>query len=1344
MWSGEVKKSESGADRLFSGAQQPRQPSHRPRKEHAHGLRTRLPQLRGDVLVGELIEDPELDDPAVVFGKTGEHIKDGSYIVLARSHRRWTRGALPTPLVPLDNAGGERFHPANTLAPCKISQPVARDVSGPAEKVLFGFNRVVTDRLHDGHEDVLGTITRLGKRAEIGPHEASNPREHLRLVLFHDLAHGARVPVTGGSKKADGPGETFLVRAVSHCLPILTHNLASPLFVLFGAIFALILCSSPPALAREGESLLDPVHAKVADRVQSARQAKNRQQLEKARSIVRSLLPMVEGIPNALDDKALTDLMSEGQDLALDLEDLETNLALSSWILQARRRHRKPDDFEVVNSIVLLAGALDDVGRSNEALPLYREALAVNKAAGRGGTQKHARYRANLAICLENLGEVDAAVELFEASYREILEISPPGDLTIMTATFHYARALFLYKGELVRAQELLETVRKALPADHRFRDVTDYYYAQVLEESGDLRGALALSRQLLDLRRKKYPPGSQRIKNVEDMVATLSGHLGDQDQADALIEKLLAESKNTEMTVLTVRQWEERAGLLVRRGDVTEATALRQKVLSFYEELDAPDDLRLLVARRLLAETLMNQRNPIAARSLLERNMEAHIRLQHDHRDELKNRLLLAKVMTKCGDHYASLGLFRTILDALEARSFPGDDEVIRVRGELANLFANVNDMEQAKNLHELNLKELSARFPPGHLRIQKARLSLAYSLPVEEKDRALELVTLAKEELHRLQNQTELEIWADGIYVYNIIRGDDPIEEEDAIRARTILDQTLEISLEKHRRGDQAGGLLEQTRRLRAGFFFRTGQTKELLSELLLLVDEFERQRLRIHGLLGSRAALEFVTDDSASALSAIIRFSEGLEDSTLARRIFEVFETLQCLITTPQSALESISPRDTPSNNSLEALMRGVLKRDARERSTDRENQSVTKCDLEDLLEKMPDNSAYVAIFDALPGSLTAFVLQKPGGGHRILLGSESEIKERVEAWKMTPGLTASRGLQLVQNETSKEAIPSEEAPGHELRRLALDPILSLLPKGMTIFFRPAGPYHLFHPGTLPTEGGLVGDDYPFRFEVSSARLLGASPKQRGDGNLVLVGGVDYGETQADSHGFVPLPGAAREVLSLEEIWMKTKKLRPQRLGGSSATKEMLRSACVGARFLHLATHGYFAREFARNFKEPFHPAWAGQDEASLSIGLFPLLLNGLALSKANEAPQGESMSPGILTAEELSRFPLSDCEMAVLSACETNVGLSRRGQGIHSLRTALHQAGVGTSVSSLWSVPDGATTQVMENFYRRLWVDGEAKADALWNAQMDMRNSGAPVSAWAGWVLTGNPH
>ena len=109
----------------------------------------------------------------------------------------------------------------------------------------------------------------------------------------------------------------------------------------------------------------------------------------------------------------------------------------------------------------------------------------------------------------------------------------------------------------------------------------------------------------------------------------------------------------------------------------------------------------------------------------------------------------------------------------------------------------------------------------------------------------------------------------------------------------------------------------------------------------------------------------------------------------------------------------------------------------------------------------------------------------------------------------------------------------------------------------------------------------------------------------------------------------------------------------------------------------------------------------------------------------------------------TAEELATIDLTNCELAVLSACETNVGIRRAGQGIQSLQTALHTAGARTAITSLWKVDDGATRRLFEVFYTKLWKEKLGVADALWQAKMALRGEGHALRDWAGWVLSGDP-
>ena len=134
-----------------------------------------------------------------------------------------------------------------------------------------------------------------------------------------------------------------------------------------------------------------------------------------------------------------------------------------------------------------------------------------------------------------------------------------------------------------------------------------------------------------------------------------------------------------------------------------------------------------------------------------------------------------------------------------------------------------------------------------------------------------------------------------------------------------------------------------------------------------------------------------------------------------------------------------------------------------------------------------------------------------------------------------------------------------------------------------------------------------------------------------------------------------------------------------------------------------------------------------------------GFAPETLCGLALSGANGRKDALGRAPGRITAEELSALELTSCELAVLSACETNVGLRLAGQGILSLQSALHAAGARATIASMWKVDDAATLELMQRMYAALWGDGLSLPDALWRAKSELRELGYPVRDWAAWTL-----
>ena len=76
-----------------------------------------------------------------------------------------------------------------------------------------------------------------------------------------------------------------------------------------------------------------------------------------------------------------------------------------------------------------------------------------------------------------------------------------------------------------------------------------------------------------------------------------------------------------------------------------------------------------------------------------------------------------------------------------------------------------------------------------------------------------------------------------------------------------------------------------------------------------------------------------------------------------------------------------------------------------------------------------------------------------------------------------------------------------------------------------------------------------------------------------------------------------------------------------------------------------------------------------------------------------------------------------------ELVVLSGCETARGWTQSGEPPVGLASTLLRAGCRAVVSSVWNVPDLATAEFMERFYRALWSGDVAPSVALRRAQIE---------------------
>ena len=123
--------------------------------------------------------------------------------------------------------------------------------------------------------------------------------------------------------------------------------------------------------------------------------------------------------------------------------------------------------------------------------------------------------------------------------------------------------------------------------------------------------------------------------------------------------------------------------------------------------------------------------------------------------------------------------------------------------------------------------------------------------------------------------------------------------------------------------------------------------------------------------------------------------------------------------------------------------------------------------------------------------------------------------------------------------------------------------------------------------------------------------------------------------------------------------------------------------------------------------------------------------------LALSGAN-AGSDDFLNDGIITAADIAQMSLRQCDMAVLSACNTGIG-GKGSDGIFGLQRGFKNAGVHSLLMSLKPVYDESTAKLMIAFYQGL-AQGKSKRQSLLDAQKHIKSIGYTEGKyWAPFIL-----
>lgn len=340
-----------------------------------------------------------------------------------------------------------------------------------------------------------------------------------------------------------------------------------------------------------------------------------------------------------------------------------------------------------------------------------------------------------------------------------------------------------------------------------------------------------------------------------------------------------------------------------------------------------------------------------------------------------------------------------------------------------------------------------------------------------------------------------------------------------------------------------------------------------------------------------------------------------------------------------------------------------------------------------------QNLPENLVVVA-YAVGEQATEGFVLDRRTLRHRTL----AVTRERLA--RLTDAL-----LRLLS--TSDDRPEPLRQAGQALEAELLSPLDVAVNHGTCLVIVPDGPLHGLPWGALcDAQGRWLAERTPIAVCPSVMALVQAlaaqASREREQAAPTLVVADPDLNADAETETLPPLTGARDEALCLQSLLGAS-----QTLVGGRATKANVLAALRGVAGAHLAVHG--TADGDEPLRATLHLTPAGDDD-------------------------------GRLTAAEVYAQDFPRLRLVALSACESALGATLRGEGATGLGQAFLAAGATSVVATLGRVEDRLMRDLVCAFYAAL-REGASPAVALQKAQSAHLRRGP--AAWALVTVMGAP-
>jgi CHAT domain-containing protein/Flp pilus assembly protein TadD len=894
---------------------------------------------------------------------------------------------------------------------------------------------------------------------------------------------------------------------------------------------------------------------------------------------------------------------------------------------------------------------------------------------------------------------------------------------------------LYRARGDYARAEPLLsqavEIYKKRLGDQHPDHAAAANNLALVYQDRGDYARAEPLFRQVVQIYKHALGEQHQTYARSLNNLALLYQVRGDHARAEPLYRKALEVYKQAlgEQHGDYALGLNNLAALYQVRGDTARAEPLLRKALEIYKKVLGTQHPEYAQCLNNLAEVYRSRGDLARAEPLYRQAVEIFQKAKRQqHPSYARSLNNLAVLYQARRDDARAEPLLRQALDIYKQALGEQHPEYARSLNNLALLYQYRGDYARAEPLCRRVLE------------IRKQALG------AQHRDYALGLNNL-------------------GYLLYS--RG-------DAAGAEPLLRQALDI-VEEHMR--HSGAVLSERQLLAM-----TQQNRFCLDNYLSVCLAAHLPAARAYAPVLAWKGQAFSQQRYIQRARQLHQASDP-ETTRLYNRLEQASRKLAGLALAAPTPGKAAGARELAQRKEELARLSGdveSLEQQLAERSQIfRRQREVEQDPLAQLKAALPRDGALVDFLEYWHGSppldgkgpcrfehrLLAFVVQPGGAVAYVELGAMKPIQAAVDAWRQTFG----KGEQ-------------GQASGARLRQLLWTPLHGKLQGARLVLLSPDGCLGRLPFAALPGQkaGNYLIEEQPLAV-VPMARLLpelkATVAEKEAAPSLLVVGDVDYGEKPAkavqktnspaaaqlgDLPAWKSLPATRGEMLGVRDSFeQRYPEGRVRLLRGNQATEDAFRREAPKHRWLHVATHGFFAPAQMRSALAPASEKEKQNEvfEDSGIAGFHPGLLSGLVLAGANQ-PAAADQDDGILTALEVAALDLTRVELAVLSACETGLGEQAGGEGLLGLQRAFQVAGARSVVASLWQVDDRATRRLMERFYDNWWSKKLSRLEALREAQLWMLREGRqglrgldiegaeaaearlPPVYWAAFVLSGD--